>query len=62
MNIAAEPGWYAMHDHGDGQPGHIHSTVQGHSGDVRNPLANDHDGVPVLATIEAARAAERHTR
>ena len=46
--------WYAMHDHGYGR--HLHSTAQGHSGDVNNPKANDHTGVAVLPSLDEARA------
>jgi hypothetical protein len=50
-----EVGWYVMHDHGYGVR-HLHSTAQGHSGDRDNPRANDHTGVTVLPTLDAARS------
>jgi hypothetical protein len=40
--------WYEMHDHGYGEGQHAHSTEQHHSGDVNNPRANDHTGVPTM--------------
>lgn len=44
--------WYAMHDHGDGAR-HSHHVNHPHSGDVGNPRANDHSGVPVTTQAEA---------
>lgn len=47
------PGWYVMHEHGDGLR-HVHSTVQGHSGSTTNPRANDHSCVEVICCLGAA--------
>lgn len=47
--------WYVMHEHGDGQGRHGHSTAQNHMGDVNNPRANDHTGVETVATLEEAQ-------
>jgi hypothetical protein len=46
--------FYAMHDHG--YPvglRHAHHVENPHSGDVHNPRANDHTGVPVVTQAEA---------
>lgn len=49
------PGWYARHEHGDGQGRHLHHTATHHQESVSNPRANDHCGVRVFTTIEDAR-------
>lgn len=48
--------YYLMHDHGPGTVRHAHAVGQTHMGDVTNPRANDHTGVPT-GTWEEMQAA-----
>jgi hypothetical protein len=43
--------YYPMHDHGYGR--HSHHVAQKHAGDVANPRANDHSGLPRVTQQEA---------
>jgi hypothetical protein len=47
--------YYPMHDHGYGR--HSHHVAQKHAGDVANPRANDHSGLPRVTQQEAYQPA-----